>query len=483
MELHMVKSLYTPDFIAYGIIKGTLYIYISIILIACKYEAVETSNTDQLIIIEAQENQTESNQEVANLTVLPALPQCDGTCTCDEVLVKSNDTGTVKSAESLTDNLSYCSFAILLGQDCRYGRDSINLLNKVGAGNAGFDFSKISNTGNVLPQESTQWQCVLDNHTGLMWEVKKDTSIDDIGNKTQLFTWESDDYPDYSAENTGECNVFTTCDTQTYINMVNNNKKCGYNNWRLPNKNQLQGLVDYGSYQPSIDINFFPETGNGFYWTSTIDIDDIGSIWQIGFSSGRVAGSHSGDARYVRLVREHKVSQQVSPIVSSNEQDIIKRNQVAPFQRCNIQAQISSPISRFKQDLQGNILDTHSGLIWKRCMEGLTGEACDEGEQLKTSWLQALLYAEKISNNETTPLATNWRLPNIKELQSIVETQCEEPALNPFVFPNIPFENVWSSTPHSFYTDSSYYLQYQNSIIFYGSREQQLSLHLVRNCQ
>ena len=99
------------------------------------------------------------------------------------------------------------------------------------------------------------------------------------------------------------------------------------------------------------------------------------------------------------------------------------------------------------------------------------------------SWLQALMYADKITNNETEALTTSWRLPNIKELQSTIETQCEEPALNPFVFPNIPLEYVWSGTPHTHFTDRSYYLQYQNGIIFYGSREEQLLVHLVRDCQ
>ena len=99
------------------------------------------------------------------------------------------------------------------------------------------------------------------------------------------------------------------------------------------------------------------------------------------------------------------------------------------------------------------------------------------------SSLQALMYADKITNDETEALTTSWRLPNIKELQSTIENQCEEPALNPFVFPNIPLEDVWSGTPHTHYTDSSYYLQYQNSIIFYGSREEKLLVHLVRDCQ
>jgi hypothetical protein len=99
------------------------------------------------------------------------------------------------------------------------------------------------------------------------------------------------------------------------------------------------------------------------------------------------------------------------------------------------------------------------------------------------SWSKALSYAEQVNNDETQVLSSSWRLPNIKELQSTIETQCEEPALNPFVFPNMPLEDVWSATPHTDYIDSSYYVQYQNSIVFFGAREDELLVHLVRDCQ
>ncbi len=457
----------------YLVTRVIVCLFISAYLLACKYEAADNL-TDEV--------NNSSQVSEPNIT-LPTLPQCDGLCTCDEVKMNFNDTGALKSAESITNNLSYCSFAILLGQDCRYGRDSNNALAKVGAGNGGFDFSKINDEGRILLADAPRWNCVLDNHTGLMWEVKLGEDSAEIRNNNNTFSWSMKQLPEYSSNNNGKCNALGECDTQAYIDNINNNQLCGFDDWRLPTRHELQDVADYGSYQPSIDTNFFPRTNNGFYWTSSIDTDDIGSAWLVGFNSGRVAGLSTSDASFIRLVREHQVLKTDTLLVSSNEQDITQRNILAPIQRCNSQAVLSAPISRFKQDLQGNILDTKTGLIWKRCVAGLSGQYCDEGEALKMSWIQALMYAEKLTNNETEPLVTSWRLPNVKELQSTVETQCEEPALNPFAFPNVPMANAWTSTPHQFFADSSYYIQYQNSIIFYGSREEQLNVHLVRNCQ
>ncbi len=477
----MTKGLTKLCTLSMQFVKAVLYFVISINLIACKYEAVEQIETRQESTSEDNE-QSEENNGNSGL-ILPELPQCDGECTCDEVLVQFNDTGVVESAESSTGNLPYCSFSILLGQDCRHGRDAQISLNKVGAGNAGFDYSKVSADGNVLANDAIEWQCVLDNHTGLMWEVKRHDFSSEIGNKTNTFSWFFDEFLDYSSANNGICNLTTSCDTQGYIQAINANQMCGYSDWRLPDKTELQGIVDYGSSSPSIDDSFFPHTIPGFYWSSSIDSDDLKSAWLVGFYFGRVAGSKTDDTKYIRLVRDHQNKDVVMPVVGIDEQNITMRQVLAPLQRCNSRAELSAPISRFKQDNHGNILDRFTGLIWKRCVAGLLGNHCKEGEELKMSWLQAMLYADKVNNDETEVLTSSWRLPNIKELKSTVETQCEEPALNPFVFPNIPLGHVWSGTPHTRFTDNSYYLQYQNSLILFGSRKDEFLVHLVRDCQ
>lgn len=471
----MIKTIPTLHTFLFQIVRVAIFIFISINITACKYEAVEQSDINQ--------DGSSQDNNVNTELVLPELPQCDGICTCDEALIQSNDTGVIESAESSTANLSYCSFAILLGQDCRYGRDSQISFNKVGAGNAGFDYSKVDKNGNLLTSDAEEWRCTLDNQTGLMWEVKQGAFSSNFGNKTNTFSWFYDDFLDYSSVNNGDCNLSISCDTQTYIQTANANQMCGFDDWRLPDKVELQDLVDYGNSEPSIDSSFFPNTASDFYWTSNIDSDELGSAWLVSFDFGRVAGLRTNSANYIRLVREHQIDKIEVPIATTDEKNPTIRAVVAPIQHCNTQAKSTAPISRFKQDSQGNILDSFSGLIWKRCVAGLSGNYCDEGEQLKMSWLQALMYADKITNNETEALTTSWRLPNIKELQSTIETQCEEPALNPFVFPNIPLEYVWSGTPHTHFTDRSYYLQYQNGIIFYGSREEQLLVHLVRDCQ
>ena len=81
-------------------------------------------------------------------------------------------------------------------QDARFGRDAAaahGALPKVGAGSAGFDFTKIANDGSDLPPDAAlgdapgDWACTRDNFTGLVWEVKTDDG--GLRDKDWLYTW------------------------------------------------------------------------------------------------------------------------------------------------------------------------------------------------------------------------------------------------------------------------------------------------------
>lgn len=86
--------------------------------------------------------------------------------------------------------------------------------------------------------------------------------------------------------------------------------------------------------------------------------------------------------------------------------------------------------------------DLRTGLIWKRCSEGQTGADCAGGTRSLTSWSGAL----GLANASNWAGFDDWRLPNIMELRTLVETGCHGPAINLSVFPATPLDNYWSST-------------------------------------
>jgi len=77
----------------------------------------------------------------------------------------------------------------------------------------------------------------------------------------------------------------------------------GFDDWRLPDRNELQSIVDYESYSPAIDEAAFPGTPSSRFWSSSSNADDSSSAWTVYFDYGSVNNavkSHPAQARCVR---------------------------------------------------------------------------------------------------------------------------------------------------------------------------------------
>lgn len=108
------------------------------------------------------------------------------------------------------------------------------------------------------------------------------------------------------------------------------------------------------------------------------------------------------------------------------------------------------------------VKDKVTGLIWQRCSIGQvwrnnTCTAKLEAKQL--TWHEAL--------KETKALGNGYRLPTIRELQSILEFRCHTPAINSTVFPNTNAGSYWSSSPvysRDWTSGSAWYVDFTHAI-------------------
>ena len=115
----------------------------------------------------------------------------------------------------------------------------------------------------------------------------------------------------------------------------------------------------------------------------------------------------------------------------------------AMAQTCLNDIPASAPDSRYTDNGDGTVTDKTTGLIWKQCAEGRSGADCLTGSATGFTWQQALQHAE----TAVFAGSSAWRLPNIKELASLVEQRCYLPAINSRFFPNTPSNWFWSSSP------------------------------------
>ncbi|MCK9532835.1 MAG: DUF1566 domain-containing protein [Gammaproteobacteria bacterium] len=196
------------------------------------------------------------------------------------------------------------------GQDAHFGRDANPLTNDDADGKAGFSFTKLDSSGDPLADQTaayatTPWSCVLDNVTGLMWEVKTDDN--GLHDKDWTYTWYNSDSAtnggNAGTANGGACVDDSNCDSEKYVAAVNVAGLCGFNDWRVPTQEELHSIADLGSVSPAIDTGFFPNTVSTWHWSSSPHASAAGSAWLVSFMDGLDNFFSKGSIQHVRLVR------------------------------------------------------------------------------------------------------------------------------------------------------------------------------------
>ncbi len=121
-------------------------------------------------------------------------------------------------------------------------------------------------------------------------------------------------------------------------------------------------------------------------------------------------------------------------------------------QICNYQ----SPgylVNRFEDLGDGSVRDRLTSLIWQRCTQEQVWNTerlvCEGHPTIFVNWKEALQFVEEYNQGQAElGLTADWRLPNIKELSSLVNLHCAQPAIDTSIFPETEVQTVyWSSTP------------------------------------
>jgi len=179
----------------------------------------------------------------------------------------------------------------------------------------------------------------------------------------------------------------------------------GYADWRLPYINELARLIDYGVYEPSIDIAIFPAT--------------IGTTIQ----SYRALNTYEGNPDYAWGVR-----------FSRGQRTIVHKTDLPDWSFVRCVRGSALPESSLLDNSDGTVTDLNTGLMWQQTDDDIT-----------RTWQEALNYCESL----TYASYSDWRLPNIRELGSLIDTNQYRPAINNVYYPETNDSTYWSSTTES----------------------------------
>ena len=147
-------------------------------------------------------------------------------------------------------------------------------------------------------------ECVQDNNTGLVWEGKTASPATSRLGTSYYTNYDSTSSAQkWDGTNPTQTEIDAITNSIGYKNSVNTSALCGYTDWRMPTKEELQGILA-SSGSPRIDTTWFPNTQATLYWSSSPYVGYNNGAWYVDFYVGGVNGYYRYVSHdHVRLVR------------------------------------------------------------------------------------------------------------------------------------------------------------------------------------
>jgi len=233
------------------------------------------------------------------------------------------------------------------------------------------------------------------------------------------------------------------------IRGMNHDHYLGCNDWRLPNRRELRSLMSYQARNPALpDDHPFENVFLGWYWTSTSAAINPAYAWYIHMEGARMFFGRKdqyylfwpvrgkGNDLLRRTGQEHCYNSRGEIIACAESGQDGEYRLGSPW-----------PVPRFEAE-KLTVVDRLTNLRWTRHADNSDGPV---------SWQQALTVIHGLNKSRFVGV-DQWRLPNINELESLVDCSASQPALpagHPFTSLR---EGYWSATTSFFETDWAWVL-------------------------
>lgn len=236
-----------------------------------------------------------------------------------------------------------------------------------------------------------------------------------------------------------------------YIAQMNNEQTLGFDDWRLPGRRELRSLISHQTRNPALPEDHpFTNVFLGWYWTSTTAAINRDFAWYIHMEGGRTF--YGAKNQYYLLWPVRGEGNGTLPV--TGEQGTAPHGYPWPYPRFEV--------TRPEGDSGALVFDRLTGLYWGRSAN-VSGEP--------VVWEDALKAVEELNGGAAGTGAPAWRLPNINELESLVDLSRHAPALhNGHPFTGCQ-EVYWSSTTSMFEPDWAWALYMNKGAVGVGRKE------------
>ena len=244
-----------------------------------------------------------------------------------------------------------------------------------------------------------------------------------------------------------------------YVQTMNQQQILGYSDWRLPNRRELRSLMSYQTRKPSLPAdNPFKEVFPGWYWTSTSAAISPDHAWYVHLEGARMFYGGKDQSYLVWPVRG--TDSGILPATGQQYCYDDRGNRIVctnSGQDGEYQLGSHWPCPRFKWR-DDCVYDQLTNLCWYH-NASLTDKP--------VTWCNALEAVHALNHKSD---GRHWHLPNINELESLVDSSQAKPALPR----QAPFKNVqdayWSSTTSMFEPDWAWALYMDKGAVGVGQK-------------
>jgi hypothetical protein len=240
-----------------------------------------------------------------------------------------------------------------------------------------------------------------------------------------------------------------------WIKAINQEGLFGYQDWRLPNRHELRSLISHQTRRPALpEQHPFQNIFHGWYWTATTAVISSKHAWYVNLDGGRMFYGGKDQSYMVWPIRGRDID--VLPVTGQKDCYDAAGNNIdckGSGQDGELQQGVNWPIPRFESTAD-TVVDKLTRLSWTR-VANVGGNTA--------SWQEAFEIVKNLDGN--------WRLPNINELESLVDCSCHQPAL-PAEHPFQEVQDVyWSSTTSLFEPDWAWALYLDKGAIGVGQKK------------
>jgi hypothetical protein len=124
----------------------------------------------------------------------------------------------------------------------------------------------------------------------------------------------------------------------------------------------------------------------------------------------------------------------------------------------------------------GTVTDNGTGLMWQKCSAGQDYLSCS-GSATRKVWADALAFC---NNLDDLGGWTDWRLPDVIELKSLIDISLYDSGINTIYFPNTALLDYWSSTTYVTQTDHAWFVYIPAGVVGNWGKDDELYVRCVR---